>query len=149
MKKHFTVILLVDESPRQVFNAVLNVRGWWQGFHSEEITGETSALNDEFSFRAGGGAHYSRQKLVDVVPDKRVVWLVTESGLTFIDKQDEWNGTRIIFEISRIGDQTQLRFTHEGLTPEIECYDSCSTAWDMYLQEKLLTLISTQPVSAA
>lgn len=144
MAEDFTVAVVVDESPRQVFNAVLNVRQWWQGLYSEEIRGATTGLNDEFTFRAGDGAHYSRQKLTEVIPDKKVTWLVTDSELTFLKNKTEWNGTKIIFEISRKEGKTELRFIHQGLTPQIECYDSCSTAWTRYLQEKLLSLITNQ-----
>jgi hypothetical protein len=70
------------------------------------------------------------------------VWLITEGELTFIEKTDEWVGTKVIFEISERNGKTQLVFTHEGLTPEVECYDSCAPAWSMYLQDKLLPLIS-------
>ncbi len=141
MEQHFTTTLLVEQSPKQVFNAVVNVRGWWQGLYAEEIRGNTQNLHDEFTFRAGDGAHYTKQKLVEVVPDQKVVWLVTLSKLTFISKQDEWQGTKIIFDITKKGDKTELRFTHEGLVPEVECYDACSKAWQQYMQEKLLALI--------
>src|SRR6516225_10146283 len=135
---NFTTTLLVDQSPNDVFNAVNNVREWWSGFYSEEIVGSTEMLNDEFIFRAGEGAHYSKQKLVEVVPNKKVVWLVTESSLRFLRKKNEWTGTRIIFEISKKDSKTALQFTHEGLVREIECYESCSPAWTMYIQQKLL-----------
>lgn len=138
---NFSVTLLSDQTVEDVFNAVTNVRQWWTGYYSEEFEGNTKELDDEFSFRAGGGAHYSKQKLVEVIPNKKIVWLVTDSELSFLEKKDEWTGTRIIFDISKKGKQTQLTFTHEGLTPEIECYDSCSPAWTQYLQNKLLPLI--------
>ncbi len=141
MSKDFTTTFLVDQSPGQVFKAVTNVRGWWQGLYDEQFEGNTQSLHDEFTFRAGNGAHHTKQKLIEVVPDQKVVWLVTYSELTFIEKQDEWQGTRIIFDISKKGDKTELRFTHQGLVPEFECYDSCSSVWQMYLQEKLLALI--------
>jgi len=60
--QNFTESFLVDQSPLEVFNAITNVRGWWLGYYAEEIAGSTEKLNDEFSFRAGGGAHYSKQK---------------------------------------------------------------------------------------
>lgn len=138
----FTQTLITDKTPHEVFQATINVRSWWSGLYSEEYSGETEKLHDEFSFRAGSGAHYSKQKLVEVIPDRRVVWLITESELTFLEKTDEWVGTKVIFEISEKDGKTQLVFTHEGLTPEIECYDSCAPAWSTYLQEKLLPLIS-------
>ena len=141
--KNFSVTLIVDQTPEEVFYAVTDVRKWWSGYYAEEIEGSTEKLNDEFSFRAGGGAHYSRQKLVEVIPNKRIVWLVTDSELSFLGNVKEWTGTRIVFEISKKGNKTQLVFTHEGLTPEIECYDSCSPAWSQYLQNKLLPLIKS------
>ena len=138
----FRLILLTEQSPDKVFQAITNVRDWWSGYYSEEFSGATEKLNDEFSFRAGGGAHYSRQKLVEVIPNKKIVWLITESELSFLEKTDEWTGTKVIFEISKNGSNTQLTFIHQGLTPEIECFDSCAPAWTQYVQNKLLPLIN-------
>ena len=44
---NFTTTILVDNSVKDVFNAINNVRGWWQG----EIDGNTDKLNAEFSYR--------------------------------------------------------------------------------------------------
>jgi hypothetical protein len=138
----FTISMSVSKTPQEVFNAITNVRGWWSGYYSEEFNGNSEQLNDEFSFRAGEGVHYSKQKLVEVIPNQKIVWLITESNLSFLEKTDEWTGTKVIFEISTKDDKTQLTFIHEGLNPDAECYDSCAPAWTQYVQNKLLPMIN-------
>jgi hypothetical protein len=121
--------------PGEVFELLLDVKKWWSGFYEESIAGRSSKKGDEFSFKAGGGAHYSKQKLIELVPQKKIAWLVTESNLTFLDKSDEWVDTKICFAISQQGGNTVVTFTHEGLTPGLECYNECSLAWGGYMEQ--------------
>lgn len=76
------------------------------------------------------------------MPSEKVVWLVTESNMTFINDPDEWVGTKIVFAITKEGDKTKLTFTHEGLVPEVECYKFCMPAWDQYIKGSLYKLIT-------
>lgn len=130
----YTFSLESTDTPKNIFETLLNVRSWWTGLYSETIEGDTNKLNDEFTFRAGGGAHYSKQKLVELIPGKKIVWLVTDSNLNFLEKPNEWTGTKISFEISKQGNKTQITFTHQGLVPKIECYKGCAGAWTQYLE---------------
>ncbi|HPM32163.1 MAG TPA: SRPBCC domain-containing protein [Chryseolinea sp.] len=132
--KDYTFSLKSSDTSKNIFDTLLNVRSWWVGLYSETIKGDSKKLNDEFTFSAGGGAHYSKQKLVELIPDKKIVWLVTDSNLNFLEKSNEWTGTKICFEISQKTDITQITFTHQGLVPKIECYNSCASAWTQYLQ---------------
>ena len=125
--KDFSTTMTVDQSPEDVYNAINNVRGWW----SNSIEGGTEQLNDEFIYKYKD-LHYSKQKLVELVPGKKVVWLVEDGWLSFIQNRTEWIGTKIIFDISEKGDQTQIRFTHEGLQPDCECFDACSNGWSYF-----------------
>lgn len=132
----FTYSFKSAKSPKKIFETLLDVRKWWSGLYEETIKGNSNKLNDEFTFHAGGGAHYSKQKLIELVPDKKIVWLVTDSNLTFLKKPDEWTNTKISFNISseQTG-KTKVTFTHEGLVSKIECYNGCVGAWTKYLEK--------------
>ena len=135
--QNFSVSFLVDQRPGEVFAAVNNVKGWW----TENLEGNSQKLNDEFEVRFGD-VHYSKQKLIELVPNKKVVWLVTDSKLSFLKDKSEWTGTKISFEMDEQDKKTQVRFTHLGLVPEIECYDACSNAWSEYINHSLRALIT-------
>ena len=134
----FTTTISVDQTPQEAFDAINNVRDWWPG----EIEGNTTKLNDEFSYRYKK-MHYSNQKLVEVIPGKKVIWLVTESSLNFVENKSEWTGTKIIFEIFENDNKTQVRFTHQGLVSQFECFDACSNAWTDIIMDGLRGLITT------
>jgi len=79
---------------------------------------------------------------VEVVPDKKVVWLVTESNLNFVENKHEWTNTTVSFEIQEQGDQTQVNFTHFGLVPTVQCYGGCSKGWDYFIKGSLYKLLT-------
>jgi hypothetical protein len=134
----FTTAFLVDQTPEEAFEAIINVCGWWTG--KPGIEGSTGKLGDEFTYRYEPH-HYSKQKITELIPGKKVVWNVTDSTINFVEDKSEWTGTKITFDISKNGDKTKVRFTHVGLVPGIECYDGCSNAWGSYINNSLRDLI--------
>ena len=130
--------ITVDVTAHEAFESINNVTKWW----TENLEGSSQKLNDEFTVRFGD-VHYSKQKLVEIVPDKKVVWLVTDSKLNFIKDKQEWTNTKIIFEIFPLDNKTQIHFTHKGLVPGIECFDACSNAWSQYIHQSLFNLMAT------
>src|SRR4051812_5332112 len=94
----FTTTIEVSKSPHDVFNHLTNdVAKWWGG---KDFKGNSTKLNDEFVIHHPG-AHYSKQKLIEVIPDKKIVWLVKESKLNWLEKDmNEWTSTKMIFEIT-------------------------------------------------
>ncbi|QDK47074.1 SRPBCC domain-containing protein [Bdellovibrio sp. ZAP7] len=137
-KKNLTITMTFDESPKKVFDAVANVRGWW----SEDLKGTSNKLGGKFNYKFKD-IHTSTQRVTEFIPNKKIVWKVLDSNLSFLKQKDEWTGTEVIFEISKKGDKTQLRFTHVGLTPDVECYDACFDGWGYFVKKSLKSLIKT------
>jgi len=134
----YTTTILVDQTPQEAYDAITNVRGWW----SEDIEGPTGVLGEEFTFR-GEDVHYSRIRVIALVPGQRVDWLVLDNRMTFVEDQTEWQGNRIVFEISETDRGTQVRFSQLGLVPDYECFDICSNAWTFFITGSLRSLIAT------
>lgn len=122
-----------DLHPEAVWEIVTHPKKWWVGLYNEQIEGKCESVGDEFTFRAGDGMHYSKQRLSKIEKQRLIEWEIVKSKLTFLENPAEWTGTHIRFEIFPEESGSKIVFTHEGLTPGIECYDSCSNAWKMYM----------------
>jgi hypothetical protein len=133
-----TITLLVDQSPDEVFAAIMNVRGWW----SQGLEGSSAKVGDEFTYRYED-RHCSTQKVIEAVPGRRVAWRVLDADLAIGEKRSEWTGTEIRFDIARKRGKTELRFTHVGLVPEFDCFEACSRGWSFYIEDSLRRLIAT------
>jgi hypothetical protein len=64
--QNFTSNFTVDQSPDEAFAAAADVARWWTG----DVEGSTVSLGDEFAYRYPG-AHYSKQKITELVPGKK------------------------------------------------------------------------------
>jgi len=131
---NFNYSFTTSKTTSEVFVHISNPENWWVGLFGERIEGKSAETIDIFSFTAGDGVHYSKQKLIESIKDTKIVWLVTESNLSFLKNTNEWTGTKICFDIEQENNKTKVLFSHNGLIPEIECYESCSGAWVKYLQ---------------
>ncbi|OPC37796.1 SRPBCC domain-containing protein [Elizabethkingia miricola] len=136
--KSYTTEFSVDQTPAECFNAIKNFRGWW----SEEIEGETDKLGETFLYHYKD-VHLSKLRLSEEIPDKKLVYDVLDNQFSFTENKNEWRGTKLVFEISENNGKTTVKFTHDGLVPEEECYNICTDAWGNYINNSLHHLIST------
>jgi hypothetical protein len=60
----------------------------------------------------------------------------------YSDKK-EWANTRLIFDLSENNGITSLNFKHEGLTPDVECYQDCKTGWTHWIKTSLFSYFTT------
>src|SRR5215831_13487423 len=91
----------------------------------------------------------SPQRAYEAINDVRGWWsgqisgLALDSWLAFPDDKEEWTGTTVTFDVTEVDGRTEVRFTHHGLAPEVECYDVCWVAWGGYITRSLRDLITT------
>lgn len=133
----YTTSFVVDQTTEHAFEAINNVRQWW----GPNVEGDNTALGDEFTYRVPG-AHTCRLRVVELVPNQKIVWLVLDNHMSFVEDQSEWIGTTITFEIDRQDGRTEVRFAHLGLYPQHECYSVCSDAWGSLMHHSLPGLIT-------
>ena len=137
--KSFRTTIEVVKSPQEVFNCIIDVTKWWS---KNDFEGSSTKLNDVFIIYHPN-QHYSKQKLVEVIPNEKMVWLVTDSTLYWLQMdKHEWTNTKMIFEITIKDDKTILHFTNEGLIPDKECFAMCEQGWTMIIKDWLFHFIT-------
>ena len=135
--QNYNATLTVSQTANEVFKSINSVSKWWM----ENLEGNSENLNDVFTVDFGDD-NFVTHKLIEVVPNKKVVWLVTDCYLSWFKDKTEWTNTKMSFEISTKGNSTEIGFTHIGLVPEVECYDMCVKGWDQYVKGSLFKLIT-------
>ena len=136
-KQNYNATIKVSQSAKEAFKCINNVTEWW----TENLEGSSHKLNDVFKL-LWGGKSFVTLKIVEFIPDKKVVWQVTDSYLDWLKDKMEWQNTKMSFEISTTDNSTTIHFTHIGLVPEVECYNDCVKGWDQYIKGSLLKLIT-------
>ncbi len=110
------------KQPNEIFSQLLDPNSWWVGLFDETIQGQSKTIGDEFTFSAGGGMHHTTQQLIELVPNKKIAWAVIDSKLTFLNDQNEWDGTTICFEIEQTNNHIFVKI-HVVMDDKIRTYN--------------------------
>ena len=136
VKKDFHRTITVNASPKEAIKKISQVNSWW----AKNFTGSAEKLDDKFTVRFG--ETFVDFLISEVIPDKKVVWKVTDCNLHWIKAKKEWTNTEVVFEISTENHKTRIDFTHLGLVPGVECYDDCEEGWTGHLTKSLVNFIN-------
>jgi len=112
-----------ESAPGAVFNALTSVSAiarWWAPATGSGVAG------GEITLTFGG--QEVRIRVDEADRPARVCWTVLVSV-----PLPDWAGTTITFDIGPYRDGSTLRFTHHGLTPQLECFSMCRAGWTQYL----------------
>lgn len=99
--------------------------GWWMKASGSSLTG------GELTFVYDNDDNHSVVMRVDEAARPSVVrWTVLAASEPFGD----WVGTTISFDISpNESGGSRLHLQHTGLTPQLECFDTCRAGWNQSL----------------
>lgn len=134
--KNFHTTIKVNTSAAETIKKISQVNKWW----AKNFKGKAEKLND--TFKVQFGETFVEFKVSELVPNKKVVWKVTDCNLHWINNKKEWNNTEVVFEISEKENDTQINFTHIGLVPGVECYSDCEVGWNGHLKNSLVKFIN-------
>ena len=139
--KNYHRTIVVNSSVEEAMKKISKINLWWR----KDFSGTTAKLNDKFTVPFGelnGEISFVDFVISEFVPDKKVVWKVTNCNLPWFKDKKEWNNTEVVFKLSEEDGKSKIDFTHIGLVPEVECYEACEKGWDGHITNDLEKFIN-------
>jgi len=136
-QKNYHSSITAAVSPAQAFAGIANVNAWW----AKSFKGRATIPGDNFTVQFGETT--VDFEIAEVIPDKRIVWNVTDCYLPWLKNKTEWTGTSVAWDISSDAGVTQVDMTHVGLFPGVECYEACEKGWNGHITGSVHNLLTT------
>jgi len=136
---NFTTNVILQVKDGLIYDGLTHqISQWW----TETFEGSAHEEGQTFTIRFGSQV-YKTMIVEKLIKNRNVIWRV-EDALIDLDElvnKREWINTCIIWDILPTSNGTSLTITHIGLTPEIECYELCTSGWQSFLYslDKFLT----------
>ena len=137
-KNDFNCSTSAKISASEAIKKISNVPEWW----GVTFSGSAKKQNDKFIVKMGGASFFNIT-VAELIPVKKIVWLVTDCYMPWISDKKEWANTKIIFDLTENNGVTKLNFIHEGITPDVECYKLCKPGWTHWITTSLLSYFTT------
>jgi uncharacterized protein YndB with AHSA1/START domain len=122
----YTKQIHINAIPEKVFDtltATAQFGAWWA-----PATG-SAAQDGELQLTFDGIDDPLTMRVRQATRPSTVIWDV--EACTFLP---DWVGSAPTFTLSPSSSGgCDVRFEHEGLNPQLECYEMCRTGWDQYL----------------
>jgi len=143
-EKNYTRTISVNASPRAIYQALTEgFEQWWTSADGNGFKQTGDRIKFTFPPLV---SHWTLEAKV-LEANERVELECVEAYHDFNDHEDtpkqEWLGTNLIWTIISYDDHTDLQFTHDGLTPDLHCFDVCEAGWDMFFVSSLKAYLDT------
>jgi hypothetical protein len=137
-KNDFNTSISANITAEDAIKKISRVPEWW----GINFSGSAEKQNDKFVVTMGGDSFFNFT-VAELIPGKRVVWLITDCNMPWYSDKKEWANTKLIFDLTENNGVTNLNFTHEGLTPDIECWKDCEPGWTHWIKTSLFSYFTT------
>ncbi|WP_299116349.1 SRPBCC domain-containing protein [uncultured Winogradskyella sp.] len=120
----------VVSTAENVFKALTdNIHLWWS-----KTTDSIQKADGQFTIHFENG-YWWTFKILEFTPNSELVWKCIDGEPGF---NKEWIGHVLHWQIIEDESETTINFHQVGLSPQLHCYDVCSSTWDMFIAEKLI-----------
>ena len=137
-QKNFNSSCSAEISAVDATKKISNVAEWW----GITFTGNSEKQNDRFVVKMSGDSFFNFT-VAEMIPGKKVVWLVTDCNMPWYTDKKEWANTKLVFDVTESNGVSEVNFTHEGLTPGVECYNDCAPGWTHWIKTSLSSYLTT------
>ena len=137
-KNSFSSRISVGIGAGEALKKVSRVPEWW----GVTFTGSAEKEHDTFVVKMSGDSFFNFA-VTESIPDKRLAWLVTDCNMPWYSDKKEWSNTKLVFDVEEHNGATELIFTHEGLTPDVECFSDCAPGWTHWIKTSLFSYLTT------
>ncbi len=143
-QQNYQKTISVNASPEAVYLALTEgYDQWWTATHGKSF----NTIGDQIKFTFPPNESYWTIEAKILTPGKLVELECVDAYHLIANKPDtsqtEWLGTKMIWKIEANAEQTKVHFVHDGLTPDLHCYEVCEAGWDMFFVESLKAYLDT------
>ncbi len=130
---HYKTSIETTANKKLIFSALNEeLHAWWGN-----ISNSNFETGGQFTITFENG-YWWTFKILEHTPDKELVWKCIDGEPEF---NKEWIGHVLHWHIEEKDKKTILNFHQIGLTPNIACYDICSSTWNRFLTENLKNFV--------
>ncbi len=137
-KVDFSSSITVKIGADEAIKKISKIPEWW----GVSFSGNAEKKGDQFVIKMSSEAFFNFT-VSELIPGKRMVWSVDDCFMPWYNDKTEWTNTSLIFDLEENNGETQVHFTHEGLTPDVECYKDCEPGWTYWIQTSLFSYLTT------
>lgn len=131
---NYTIQFELQTTKEKLFNALNKGMGKWWGNLSNTNFSQGGQFTITFD-----NSYWWTFKILEYRPNNEIIWKCIDGEPEF---NKEWIGHVLYWRMKDYGSRSiLLDFQQIGLTPELHCYETCSTTWNMFLKEKLMSYL--------